>query len=186
MPQDFQVESRSYDQLLRGSWRAYSIKENSTLGDEQVEALQDGQRLWLPTGTLMNWNSGTRPLRNNCLQIFWPQRWYVLSAFYNDRTLIHTYASIIQPANFGFERVTYVDLDLNILVKPDLSYTVLTQAEFEQMADMFHYSEETRISALMALRTLTSSIQRSVGVFSAIPNMLTTSDIHLHACQEKS
>ncbi len=175
MQQDFLVESRSYDQGLRGSWRTYRLNDGLRLGNEEVsETIGDTLRLWLPAGTPMRWATGTRPLRNNCLQIFWPQRWYMLSAFYNNRMLIHTYAAIIRPATMQLDRLSYVDLDLSILVKPDLSYEVLTQAEFEQMADLFHYSEEVRIGALMALRTLTSTIQRSIGIFASVPSELQT------------
>jgi protein associated with RNAse G/E len=185
MQQDFLVESHSYDQGLRGSWRTYKLNEGTQLGDEQVsEATNDALRLWLPVGTPMRWITGTRPLHSNCLQFFWPQRWYMLSAFYNDRTLIHTYAIIIQPGAIGLDRLSYVDLDLSILVKPDLSYEILTQAEFEQMADLFHYSEEVRISALMALRTLTSTIQRSIGIFASVPSQLKQTDFHLVHCTD--
>ncbi len=188
MQQEFLVESRSYDQMLRGSWRAYKLSEETRLGDELVDenANNGSIRLWLPAGTPMRWATGTRPLRSNCLQFFWPERWYMLSAFYNDRTLIHTYAMIIQPATIQYDRLAYVDLDLSVLVKPDLSYDVLTQAEFEQAAELLRYSEETRIGALMALRTLTSSIQRSVGLFAAVPHYLQQTDFHMAHCGDKS
>jgi hypothetical protein len=183
MQQDFLVESRSYDQGLRGSWHGYRLNDGLRLGNEEVsEMTGDALRLWLPAGTPMRWAIGTRPLRNNCLQIFWPQRWYMLSAFYNNRMLIHTYATIIRPATMQIDRLSYIDLDLSILVKPDLSYEVLTQAEFEQMADLFHYSEEVRIGALMALRTLTGTIQRSIGVFASVPSELKQTDFHLAHC----
>lgn len=173
MQRNFLVESRSYDSFLRGSWRAYRLNGTIQLGDEQLPSDNDGLvRLWLPAGTPMNWATGTRPLRNNCVQFFWPERWYMLSAFYNETRLIHTYASIIQPALIQPDRLSYVDLDLSVLVKPNLSFEVLTQAEFEQAADQLHYSEETRISSLMALRTLTSSIQRSIGLFAVVPSRL--------------
>jgi protein associated with RNAse G/E len=187
MQQEFLVESRSYDQMLRGSWRAYKLDEKMRLGDELLdESTNNGIRVWLPAGTPMRWATGTRPLRSNCLQFFWPERWYMLSAFYNDRTLIHTYAMIIQPATIFDDRLSYVDLDLSILVKPDLSYDVLTQAEFDQAADLLHYSEDTRIGALMALRTLTSTIQRSVGLFAMVPLQLQQTDFHLAHCGDKS
>ena len=108
----------------------------------------------------------------------------MLSAFYSDRTLRHTYASIIQPANIEIERLSFVDLDLSVLVKPDQTYEVLTQAEFEQMADLLHYSEETRIGALMAMRTITSTIQLSVGLFATIPHVLRSTDFHLSKCEK--
>lgn len=186
MQQDFRVESRSYDQVLRGSWQAYVLSKETQLGDKQAApSTSESLCLWLPAGTLMRWVTGVRPLRYNCLQFFWPQRWYMLTAFYNERTLIHTYGTIIQPARIEVDHLSYIDLDLSILVKPDLSYEVLTQAEFEQMADLLHYTEETRISALMALRTLTSSIQRSVGIFAVVPYELQQTEFHLVRCENK-
>ncbi|HLZ63606.1 MAG TPA: DUF402 domain-containing protein [Ktedonosporobacter sp.] len=183
MQRDFLVESRSYDHMLRGSWQAYRLHEHTQLGDEQQsETTNEALRLWLPVGTPMRWATGTRPLRYNCLQFFWPERWYMLSAFYNDRTLIHTYATVMRPAIIEDDRLSYVDLDLSILVKPDFSYEVLTQAEFDQAAEMLHYDEETRIGALMALRTLTSSIQISVGLFTVVPHQLNQNDFHLVGC----
>lgn len=187
MQQDFRVESRSYDQILRGSWQTYRVPTTVFSTDEVVpELMKDCVALWLPAGTPMRWTSGTRPLRNDCLQFFWPQRWYMLSAFYHHQSLLHTYAIITQPPTLGLERLTYVDLDLSILVKPDLSCEVLTQAEFEMTADALHYNEETRISALMALRTLTSSIQRSLGVFTIVPQHLTHEMFNLATCGDKS
>ena len=185
MQPDFQVESRSYDQMVRGSWQAYRLHQSTLLSDELLaEASSDCLRLWLPAGTLMHWSTNTRPLRYNCLQFYWPQRWYTLSAFYDDRVLKYTYATIIQPASIEIERLSYVDLDLSILVKPDLTYEVLTLAEFEQMADLLHYGEETRVGALMAMRTITSSIQRSAGIFAAIPHLLCETDFHLVECEK--
>ncbi len=185
MQPDFRVESRSYDHVVRGSWQAYRLDEQTRLSDELLaEPASDCVRLWLPAGTPMHWSTRTRPLQNNCLQFFWPQRWYMLSAFYSDRTLRHTYASIIQPASIEIERLSFIDLDLSALVKPDQTYEVLTQAEFEQMADILHYSEETRIGALMAMRTITSTIQLSLGLFASIPHVLRSTDFHLTKCEK--
>ena len=185
MQPDFLVESRSYDQVVRGSWQAYRLQQSMQLSDELLaEASSDCLRLWLPAGTLMHWSTNTRPLRYNCLQYYWPQRWYTLNAFYDDRVLKYTYATIIQPASIEIERLSYVDLDLSILVKPDLTFEVLTLAEFEQIADLLYYSEETRIGALMAMRTITSSIQRSAGLFATIPNLLRETDFHLVGCEK--
>ena len=185
MQADFQIESRSYDQLVRGRWRGYRLATETRLGDEgEIEITEDCVRLWLPAGTPMNWTTATRPLRSNCLQFFWPQRWYTLSAFYAGRDLVHTYASIIQPPAIELDRLTYVDLDLSLLVKPDLRYEVLTQAEFETAADSLRYDEETRISALMALETLTNAIQLGTGLFALIPHTLNQTDFHLELCQK--
>ncbi|MEO9028730.1 MAG: DUF402 domain-containing protein [Ktedonobacteraceae bacterium] len=183
MQADFQVESRSYDQLVRGKWRGYRLMTETRLGNEDEGVLaSDCVRLWLPAGTPMNWSTATRPLRSHCVQFFWPQRWYTLSAFYAGRELVHTYASIIQPAQISLDRLTYVDLDLSLLVKPDLSHEVLTQAEFEQAVESLNYSEETRISALMALDILTNAIQLGTGLFGLIPHTLNQTEFHLALC----
>ncbi|HWZ20672.1 MAG TPA: DUF402 domain-containing protein [Ktedonobacteraceae bacterium] len=185
MQPEYQVESRSYDQLLRGSWRGYRLDVTTKLSDEDiVETTSDCVRLWLPAGTPMHWTNGTRPLRYNCLQYYWPQRWYTLSSFYNDRSLVHTYASIIKPATFEIEQLYYIDLDLSVLVKPDLTFEVLTQAEFDELADTLNYDEETRIGALMAMGTLTNSIQLGVGLFATIPHALSKVDFHLATCRD--
>ncbi|HEY0753845.1 MAG TPA: DUF402 domain-containing protein [Ktedonobacteraceae bacterium] len=183
MQADFQVESRSYDQMVRGKWRGYRLSAETRLGDEgNLEVASDCLRLWLPAGTPMNWSTATRPLRNNCVQFFWPERWYTLSAFYAGRELIHTYATIIQPAHIELERLTYIDLDLNLLVKPDLSYEVLTLVEFEQAAELLQYSEETRIGSLIAQQTLTNAIQLGTGLFSLVPHTLNQADFHRELC----
>ncbi|HEX4207880.1 MAG TPA: DUF402 domain-containing protein [Ktedonobacteraceae bacterium] len=186
MQQNFQVESRSYDHILRGSWQAYMLDEHARLGDETGENTGDVLRFWLPAGTPMNWLTGTRPLRSNCLQFFWSDRWYMLSAFYEGSTLLHTYATMIQPVTLSYQRLSYVDLDLSMLVEPDLSYEVLTQIEFEQAATMLHYDEQTRIGALMALETLTSSMHLNVGVFSHVPYHLNLEALQPSSCGFRS
>jgi protein associated with RNAse G/E len=132
----------------------------------------------------MHWATRTQSLRYNCLQLYWPERWYTLSAFYNDRSLIHTYASVIRPAVFEGERLVYIDLDLSLLVKPDSSYEVLTQAEFDQFADTLGYTEDTRIGALLALETLTQSAQLAMGLFATIPHTLRQTDFHMTGCYQ--
>jgi protein associated with RNAse G/E len=186
MQPDFQVESRSYDQMVRGTWQAYRLGSTMQLGEEEsAEVRNDCQRLWVPAGTLMHWSTRTHPLRYNCLQFFWPERWYMLSAFYDDLELKRTYANIIQPPMINLNRVAYIDLDLSILVEPDLTYEVLTQAEFDQLAETLHYDEETRISALMAMRMLTNSIMLGVGLFAMIPQRLRQAEFHLANCYER-
>ena len=186
MQPDFQVESRSYDQMVRGTWQAYRLSSTMQLGDEgSVEVPNDCQRLWVPAGTLMHWSTRTRPLRYNCLQFFWPERWYMLSAFYDGLELPHTYAHLLPPPMINLNRVAYVDLDRSIVVESDVTYEVLTQAEFDQLAETLDYDEETRISALMAMRMLTNSIMLGVGLFAMIPQRLRQTEFHPAKCYER-
>ncbi len=183
MHPDFQVESRAYDQQYRGSWRGYRLDPSLQLSNEKTTGLTgDCLLLWLPSGTPMHWATRTRPLRDNCLQLYWPERWYTFSAFYQDRSLIHTYASIIQPAVIQRDRLTYVDLDLSLLIKPDFSYEILTQAEFDQLSETLNYSEETRIGALLALQMLSNATRLATDLFAAIPHTLRQTSFHLISC----
>ena len=112
MQRDFLVESYTYDQTLNGTWRASKLTMSALDGEQASDASKDCVKLWLPAGTAMNWASGTRTLRNNCVQFYWPERWYMLSAFYNEDKLIHTYANIIRPATIQLDRLSYVNLEL--------------------------------------------------------------------------
>lgn len=177
MQPDFLVESRSYDRLVRGSWQACRLYETALVDKPLTVAAPDGISLWLPAGTPMHWATGTSALRSHCLQCFWPRRWYMLSAFYDKLELQHTYLSIIQPPAIDLNALTFVDLDLSILVRPDTTYEILTQAEFEQLAALLHYDEETRTNALNAMRTIISSLQNHSSLLEAVPRELSREDL---------
>jgi protein associated with RNAse G/E len=63
------------------------------------------------------------------------------------------------PASFDGETLSYVDLDLDILVDPDLSYRVLDVEDFEINARRYRYTEEVRASARQALEELVKMIE---------------------------
>src|SRR5260370_40692863 len=79
MQPDFRVESRSYDQVIRGSWQANRLDETIQLSDESAAAAaSDCIRLWLPARTPMHLSTQVRPLRYNWLKFFSPERSYIL------------------------------------------------------------------------------------------------------------
>jgi len=55
--------------------------------------------------------------------------------------------------------LTYIDLDIDILVQPDLSYQVLDLEEFAENAARYGYSEEIKRQAHAAVATLISMIE---------------------------
>ena len=63
------------------------------------------------------------------------------------------------PAKFDGETLSYVDLDLDILVDPDFSYRVLDVADFERNAELFGYTEEVKANARQALAELANMIE---------------------------
>ena len=55
--------------------------------------------------------------------------------------------------------LTYVDLDIDILVQPDFSFQVLDMDEFETNARRYGYSDEERQQAQKAVDELISMIE---------------------------
>ena len=55
--------------------------------------------------------------------------------------------------------ITYVDLDIDVLVQTDFSYQILDLEEFEHHARIFSYPEEVQESAKTALAELISRIE---------------------------
>ena len=63
------------------------------------------------------------------------------------------------PPKFEDGVLSYVDLDIDVLVEPDFSYRVLDQDEFNENAIRYNYSDHLRNGALKALDELLSLIE---------------------------
>jgi len=55
--------------------------------------------------------------------------------------------------------LSYIDLDIDVLVQPDLSYQVLDTDEFEVNAARYGYSDEVKTRAREGLDELTKMIE---------------------------
>jgi protein associated with RNAse G/E len=63
------------------------------------------------------------------------------------------------PPTFDGEVLSYVDLDVDVLVKPDFSYQVLDLDDFETNARRYHYPDEIRENVRLAVDDLTRMIE---------------------------
>ena len=101
-------------------------------------------------------SKGTRTV-----EYYWLDRWYNVFEFLepDGRTRLW-YCNINLPPNFDGDVLTYVDLDLDILVQPDYSYRVMDMEEFEEHAKRYGYSDEEMRSAHAAVAELISLIER--------------------------
>ena len=68
------------------------------------------------------------------------------------------YCNVNMPPKLEGDRLTYVDLDIDMLVQPDLSYQVLDLEEFEINAVRYGYPPQVREQAQEAVNELTSMI----------------------------
>ena len=55
--------------------------------------------------------------------------------------------------------MSYIDLDIDVLVEPDLTYKILDEDDFEQNAKGYPYPEEVQASARAALEELIGLIE---------------------------
>lgn len=94
------------------------------------------------------------------IEYYWLDRWYNVFRFVEaDGTTRLWYCNVNTPPELAGSMLSYVDLDIDILVQPDGIYQVLDLDEFEANARTYAYSEEEKARALIALDELISMIE---------------------------
>ena len=94
------------------------------------------------------------------IEYYWLDRWYNVFRFLEpDGRLRNFYCNVNMPPRFDGRTLTYIDLDMDIVVSPDLSYEILDMDEFEMNALKFKYPEDVRHRARLALDELIALIE---------------------------
>jgi protein associated with RNAse G/E len=94
------------------------------------------------------------------IEYYWLDRWYNVFRFLNDNDQTRSYyCNVNMPPTFADDLLTYIDLDIDILVQPDLSYQVLDLEEFAANAARYGYSEDIKRQAHGAVDELISMIE---------------------------
>ena len=152
MPQNDQITVRvlKYDGAEYRHWQArLARRENSLL---VLDAAFDDDVSHHLLGEIQR---GTRTI-----EYYWLDRWYNVFRFLNDdgRTRLF-YCNINLPPAFSEGVLSYIDLDIDVLVHPDLSYEVLDIDEFELNAARYRYPPELKSRALAAVDELIAMIE---------------------------
>lgn len=96
-------------------------------------------------------------------EYYWMDRWYNIFRFQEPSgRLKNFYCNINVPPVFERDTLSYIDLDIDVLVAPDLSYTILDEEEFERNVVEFNYPLEIQRKARLALKELIAVIE-SIG-----------------------
>lgn len=102
---------------------------------------------------------GHIPRGTRTVEYYWLDRWYNVFRFLTANGETHLwYCNVNVPPTFKEATLSYVDLDIDVLVEPDLSYRVLDLDEFEHHARIFKYPEAIKASAQKALADLVTRI----------------------------
>jgi protein associated with RNAse G/E len=104
---------------------------------------------------------GTIARGTHSLEYYWLDRWYNVFRFSQPNgQLRNYYCNINVPPTFNGQILSYVDLDLDILVRPDFSYQILDAEDFERNARLYAYDDELRGNARCALEELVAMIDK--------------------------
>ena len=85
-------------------------------------------------------------------EYFWTDRWYCVFRFQKPSgELLKFYCNINTPPTLESGALTFIDLDVDVLVQPDYSYAVLDEDEFERHAELYQYPGAYRVKVQEAL-----------------------------------
>src|ERR1044071_616009 len=94
-------------------------------------------------------------------EFFWTDRWYSVFRFgARDGGVRNFYCNVNTPARLEEGSLYFTDLDIDVLVRPDLTYSILDEDEFESHSELYSYPSEYRARAREALGELVSLVER--------------------------
>jgi hypothetical protein len=147
---EIEVRVMKYDGTLHRRWRAERARSEGSLlildavFDEEVRHAQLGV---IRRGTVS-------------IEYYWLDRWYNVFRFLElDGRVRNFYCNVNMPPQFDGRTLAYVDLDMDIVVSPSLSYEILDLDEFEVNAKRYQYPVDVQTRAHEALDELVSLIK---------------------------
>ncbi len=158
------VNSRKFDGTIRRSWKCQLVERRDPLlvfvGEFDSE-LHHPELGHIRKGTVS-------------YEYYWLDRWYNIFRFHEPSgELRNFYCNINMPPEFEYDVLNYIDLDIDVLVRPDLSYIVLDREEFERNARSFGYPPELRERVEETLKELRKLIETQN--LPGVPEMFATS-----------
>ncbi len=144
------VNSLKYDNSIRRTWSA-QIKQET----EDRLVLEGSFETDVEHHDLGLISAGTISV-----ETYWFTRWYSIFRFLTpDGGLRNYYCNVNMPPVFSGSTLSYIDLDLDVVVWPNGRHSILDAAEFEENARLFSYPEEVRNGASTALEELIELIE---------------------------
>ena len=149
-PDQITVRVLKYDGTEYRRWKASLAQQEDSLLVLDAEFEHDVQHQLL--GEIKR---GTRTI-----EYYWLDRWYNVFRFLDEKGQTRLfYCNVNLPPTCEGNTLSYIDLDIDILVQPDFSYQVLDQDEFEKHAELFGYDDDTRRQAHSAVDELIAMIE---------------------------
>src|SRR5437764_12987460 len=149
--ENIKVRSLKHDGRLHRSWAARIIRREGALIVLDAFFAEEVRHTILGTieaGTLSR-------------EFYWTDRWYSVFRFSEPAgvRLRCFYCNVNTPPRLEEGVLSFVDLDVDVLVRPDFSYTVLDEDEFEAHAVTYVYPTEYRARVREALEEIVLLIE---------------------------
>lgn len=149
-PDQITVQVLRYDGTEHRRWDATLTERHESLIVLAAEFVEE-----VSHHLLGNIRRGTRTI-----EYYWLDRWYNIFRFLEtDGSTKLFYCNISMPPTIHNGVLSYIDLDIDILVQPDWSIQVLDLEEFDMNAARYGYSEQVKTQTHQTLAELISMIQ---------------------------
>lgn len=103
---------------------------------------------------------GSIPVGTLSTEYYWLDRWYNVFRFSDaEGRLKRFYCNINMPPEFDGKTLSYIDLDIDILVEPDFSFRILDVDDFEANARLYNYPVDVRGQAQKGLAEVIKLIE---------------------------
>ena len=150
MPDLIMVRVLKYDGTEYRRWAATIARHEGSMIVLDAEFESDVQHHLL----------GDIPRGTRTVEYYWLDRWYNVFQFLEtDGTTKLYYCNINMPPTISSSILSYIDLDLDILVRPDFSYQILDLEEFAANAARYGYPEHVKRRAHEAVDKLIAMIK---------------------------
>ena len=144
------INARKFDNSIHRSWKADLVKRTDKLlffvGIFEQEIVHP--------------KLGTIKSQTTSYEYYWLDRWYNVFRFHEpDGQFRNYYCNVNMLPTLQNNILNYVDLDIDVLVKKDLTFEVLDINEFKTNSIKYNYPKEIKIKAEDSLSELRSLIK---------------------------
>jgi protein associated with RNAse G/E len=154
---DITVRTYKYDGTEHRHWRAQISLQQDSLIVLDAKFEEEIQHPLL----------GTISPETLSVEYYWLDRWYNVFRFVQPAgDLRNFYCNVNVPPVLQKNVLSYIDLDIDILVAPDFSYSILDEDEFAINVKRFNYPPEIQRRSLEALEELVNLIEKRAFPFS--------------------
>ncbi|MDD4184150.1 MAG: DUF402 domain-containing protein [Candidatus Izemoplasmatales bacterium] len=127
----YRLQSYKHDKSLHRIWDQVTIlfedDEKIVVANRKTKVIEGNGRIWYT--------------REPSVSFFFKDCWYNVIAIIKPLGISY-YCNLSSPVLYDEEAIKYIDYDLDIMVLPDFSYTILDQNEYLKHQRLMQYPED--------------------------------------------